>query len=181
LPDKDARRRFEQTVLPHLDAAYNLARWLSRSDEEARDIVQEAFLRAYRFFGSFHGEEARPWLLAIVRNTFLTLHHQQSQMPAEEFSEELHSFEPGIADVGMQMPQNPEEALLAQADREAVNRAMEGLPLEFREIMVMRELNGLSYKEIALIADIPIGTVMSRLARGRKLLEEALAAYVKEQ
>jgi RNA polymerase sigma-70 factor (ECF subfamily) len=146
-------RRFERLIVPHLDAAYDLARWLTRDALAAEEIVQEAYLRAYRFFDSFHGEEGRAWVLAIVRNTcFSMLDKEPPAGRFETFDEIAHSgaFDP--------MP-SAEDAALA---------------LEFRETVVLRELHGLSYREIAVVTDAPIGTVMSRLARGRLLLAKAL-------
>jgi len=169
-------KEFEAAVLPHLRAAYNLARWLCRSDHDAHDIVQEAFLRAFRFFDGFHGGDARAWLLAIVRNTTYTwLAQNRPQELGTTFDEELHSLPGYGAEEDPDRPDDNPEAILARRDaRRVVNDALDKLPLEFREVLVLRELEDLSYKEIARIAEIPIGTVMSRLARGRKLLGEFL-------
>lgn len=158
-------QRFEEIAIPHLDAAYNLARWLTRNDHDANDIVQEAFLRAYKFFDGFHGDGARPWLLTIVRNTYYTwLRQNRDRQLTDTLDEELHdSATPAAGD-------NPELFLAQSEDKKLLNRALEKLAPEFREVLVLRELEDLSYKEIARIADIPIGTVMSRLARARKLL-----------
>jgi len=155
------RARFERQVLPHVDAAYNLARWLTRNDHDAEDVLQEAMLRAYRFFGGLRGE-ARPWLLAIVRNACWSW--LQANRPAE-----LAVDEAGEPDAP-----GPESILARELDRRAVNAAIAGLPVPFREALVLRELEDFSYKDIARIAGIPIGTVMSRLARARRLLAEAL-------
>lgn len=166
--EKTRSRRFEAMVLSHLDAAYNLARWLTRSDADAQDVVQEAFLRAFRFFDGFHGDNGRAWLLGIVRNSCYTwLQRNRKQGLLIPFDEESHSLESGDAD-----PQanTPEAILEHNDDLRLLNRALETLPLEFREVVVLRDLEDLSYKEIAEVAAIPIGTVMSRLARGRKLL-----------
>jgi RNA polymerase sigma-70 factor, ECF subfamily len=170
--DRDARRtaRFEAAVLPHLDAAYNLARWLTRDDGDAEDVVQTACLRALRFFDGFAGGNARGWLLAIVRNAFyswLGQHREQEQ--AAVFDEEVHSGERTGAD--------PEAELLRHADAELLRQGFAALPLPFREVIVLREIEGLSYKEIAGIAAIPIGTVMSRLARARRHLQDYLVAH----
>jgi len=158
--------RFEEVVLPHLDAAYNLARWLTRDEQDAADVVQEAYLRALKFFDGFHGGDSRAWLLAIVRNTGYTWLRQNRALDLAVFDEELHS--------GGCEAFNPERLLLQRADRQLVRAALEELPVEFREVLVLRELEGLSYKEIAAIAGLPLGTVMSRLARARQRLEQAL-------
>ncbi len=160
---------FEQVVLPHLDAAYNLARWLTRNGHDAEDVVQEAFVRALRFFGGFHGVNGRAWLLAIVRNTcydWLRRHRPlEAAAPLDEEAE-------GAADPGP----TPEDVLIVEADRRRLREALETLPVAWREVLVLRELEGLSYKEIADVAGIRIGTVMSRLARARSGLQRQLAA-----
>ena len=168
------RARFETQVLPHLDAAYNLARWLTRNEQDAEDVVQEAFVRAMRYFATFKGGEARPWLLAIVRNTCWSW--LEKNRPAD-----VTPMEPGaleaqldIVAAGTAAEANPEVILLQSANRKLVNQALEELPVAFREVIVMREIEDLSYKEIASIAAIPIGTVMSRLARGRDLLRRSI-------
>jgi len=164
--DSQERERFEQLVLPHLDAAFNLARWLLRSRADAEDVAQEAMLRAYRFFGGFHGGDARAWLLQIVRNTCYTwLEKNRPSEMKTEFDEELH-VQPGP---------NPESLAIAGDNRERLTRALETLPPRFREVLVLRELEGCSYKEIAAITAIPIGTVMSALSRARQRLQQALA------
>jgi RNA polymerase sigma-70 factor (ECF subfamily) len=165
--DKERLARFEQTVLPHLDAAYNLARWLTRNEHDAQDVVQEAYLRAYRFFDSFRGVDGRPWLLAIVRNTCHTWLAQNRPTATTPFDEEQH----GAAAAGP----GPEARLVQGEERQLLRQALEELPAEFREVIVLRELEGLSYKEIAGIAGIPLGTVMSRLARARERLQQLLA------
>ena len=166
--EKTQQVRFEQIVLPHLDAAYNLARWLTRNDQDAEDVVQEACLRAFKFFGGFYGGDSRAWLLTIVRNTCYTwLRHNRAHELTTPFDESVHDVEcAGL---------NPEALLLHQADQQLLRRALEALPVESREVIVLRELEGLSYKEIGAIADIPLGTVMSRLARARKRLQHDLA------
>jgi RNA polymerase sigma-70 factor (ECF subfamily) len=161
--------RFEQVILPHLDAAYNLSRWLTRSDNDAEDVTQEACLRALRFFGTFQGENGRAWLLAIVRNTcntWLGRNRPHELTLAQPFDETFHS---GGGD-----ERNPDVLAMRHADRELVHQAIEELPLEYREAIVLRELEGLSYKEIAQVSEVPVGTVMSRLARARKQLEQRL-------
>jgi RNA polymerase sigma-70 factor (ECF subfamily) len=163
--DPQDRVRFEQIVLPHLDAAFNLARWLLRSRADAEDVAQEALLRAYRFFRGFHGGDARAWLLQIVRNTCYTW--LEKNRPVElmtEFDEELHQ----------QPSANPESLAIAVDNRDRLHRALESLPPRFREVLVLRELEGCSYKEIATITAIPIGTVMSALARARQRLQRSL-------
>ena len=158
---------FEEAVLPHLDAAYNLARWLTRNDADAEDVVQEAYLRAFRFFGGFHGANGRSWLLAIVRNTCYTwMQHNRSPELRISLDDDLHEIE--------SKDLNPEALLLQSADTQMVRQALEELPVEFREVLVLRELEEMSYREIASITDLPLGTVMSRLARGRKRLQLAL-------
>jgi len=160
--------RFEQTVLPHLDAAYNLARWLTGNEHDAEDVVQESYLRAVKFFGGFHGDSARPWLLAIVRNTCYTwLRRNRMDEPTTELDEGTQMID--------QTSPNPESILLAAARTELVRQALEALPAGFREIVILRELEGMSYKEIAQIASIPVGTVMSRLARARARLQKLLS------
>lgn len=173
--------RFQQAVLPHLHAAYNLARWLCRNDHDAEDIVQEASLRAFRFFDGFHGEDARAWLLAIVRNTTYTwLQQNRGHDLSTPFDEEVHSLQEGGSVTMNQADSNPEAILARDDDRGLVNRALEMLPVEFREVLVLRELEDLSYKEISSVAGIPMGTVMSRLARARRLLGECLKRMDKE-
>ncbi len=159
--------RFEQAVLPHLDAAYNLARWLTGSDHDAEDVVQEAYLRALQFFDGFRGGDGRSWLLTIVRNTTFTwLEKNRPRVPTVAFQEQVHGGE-GTAP-------GPPALLLKKEDQERVRRAVEQLPLEFREVVVLRDLEGLSYKEVAAVTGIPMGTVMSRLARARDRLEQTL-------
>ena len=167
--DHNKIRRFEQSVLPHLDAAYNLARWLTRHDLDAEDVVQESYLRAFKFFESFRGADSRPWLLAIVRNTYYTMTLQHRAGDETPFDEELHSPDPEHDD--------PEAVLLQHISAQELHDAIEELPLEYREVFVLRELEELSYKEIATIAAIPLGTVMSRLARARKRLQSTLSQY----
>lgn len=154
--------------MPHLDAAYTLARFLMRNEHDAEDVVQEASLRAFRFFGNFRGIDSRPWFLKIVRNTAFTL--LKKNRPAEMnivFDEELHGGDSPAMD--------PSLALDRAKDRQTVRAAIEQLPLEFRETLTLRELEGASYKEIADIAGVPIGTVMSRLARARQQLQMILS------
>ena len=160
--------------MPHLDAAYNLARWLTRNDHDAEDLVQEAYLRAYKFFDRFRGEHGRPWLLAVVRNTCYTwLQRHRGHAPAAEFDERIHSTDAEAL--------NPETLALRQEDVELLRRALEELPVELREVLVLGELEGLSYKEIAGIAGVPLGTVMSRLARARERLQRELTGRTHEE
>jgi RNA polymerase sigma-70 factor, ECF subfamily len=158
---------FEEVVLPHLDAAYNLARWLVRKPQDAEDIVQEAYLRAFKFFGGYQGGDARSWVLKIVRNTsYSFLEKNRPAELAEEFDEEVHTAvveQPGA-----------EAALLQSADSRMLREALDELPVNFREVIVLRELEGMSYKEIAEVKGVPMGTVMSSLARARTQLREQL-------
>jgi len=174
LDDQTRVTRFERFFVPHLDAAYNFARWLTRDERNAEDVVQEACLRAFKFIESFHGDDGRAWLLGIVRNTYYTwLKRNKVAMLAVPFDEE--SFDSGELEASGDRSANPVDQLLQEKDaKRLVNAALERLPEEFREAVVLRELEGLSYKEIAAIAGIPLGTVMSRLARARKLLLQYL-------
>jgi RNA polymerase sigma-70 factor (ECF subfamily) len=166
--ERERAELFERTVLPHLDAGYNLARWLAGNDHDAQDVAQEASLRAFRFFGSFRGGNARAWLLTIVRNTFYTwLSQNRPRETVVDIDDETLAAEDVLASAGSAGP--------GFADADAVRRAIAGLPVEFREIVILREMEGLSYKEIADLAEVPTGTVMSRLARARKLLHKRLA------
>jgi RNA polymerase sigma-70 factor (ECF subfamily) len=163
------RARFEADVMPHRDAAYNLARWILRGRAQAEDVTQEAFLRAYRSFGGFQSGNARAWLLQIVRNCCFTWLQQN------HVAEEMTEFDE------LTMPpktENPESLAMAGCDRERLQRALEDLPAHFREILVLRELEGCSYKEIAAITTRPIGTVMSALARARQQLRSLLTEPV---
>jgi RNA polymerase sigma factor (sigma-70 family) len=165
-------RRFGDIALPHLDSAYNLARWLTRNDHDAQDVVQEAYLRALRSFGGFRGDNARPWLLAIVRNTCYTWLKQHRRAEVEvPYDDDVHGGEgraEGNGDGANNA--NPESILARLDDVRLVDEALAQLPVGYREVVVLRDIEDLSYKEIALIAGLPMGTVMSRLARGRKLL-----------
>jgi RNA polymerase sigma factor (sigma-70 family) len=162
---------FEALMLPHLDAAHNFAKWLLRNEQDAQDVVQEAFLRAFQSFGGFHGSNGRAWLLAIVRNTAYTLLKKNRVADlTTPFDEEIH--------VAGHEPVSPATILEHSEDAELIREAMNELPAEFREILALRHQEGLSYKEIADIAQIPPGTVMSRLARARAKLREYLAARI---
>jgi len=159
--------RFEREILPHLDAAHNLARWLTGNDADAADVVQEACVRALGFFDGFRGDDARAWLLRIVRNTFYTWLRKNSAGKTMPFDEAVHD----VVGAG----ENPERTAIRRADGVALQRSIEALPVEFRETLVLREIEGLSYKEIAHVVGVPMGTVMSRIARARRMLREALA------
>jgi RNA polymerase sigma factor (sigma-70 family) len=165
--EQDKLARFEQSIMPHMDAAYNLARWLTSSDPDAQDVVQEAYLRAFRFFDTFRGGNSRSWLLRIVRNAFYEwLKRNGRGERVTPFVEELHDTPEETA--------TPDAQLLQKADHEVLHRAIAELPAEFRETLILRELEGLSYREIAEIAEVPLGTVMSRLARAREHLRALL-------
>jgi RNA polymerase sigma-70 factor, ECF subfamily len=164
--------RFEAIVLPHLDAAYTLARYLTRHEHDAQDVVQDAYLRAPKYFDTFRGAEAsdgRAWLLTIVRNAAFTWRRRyREEASAAEFDEQLHSD--SVAEI------DPGSTLDGDSARESLHQAIDGLPVEFREVIVLRELQGLSYKEIGEVTGVPVGTVMSRLSRARTRLQRALYA-----
>ncbi len=165
---------FEQVFLPHLTSAYNLARWLVRNDHDAEDLVQEACLRALKSFENFRGGDARAWLLTIVRNTCYTwLEQNRVQDRITAFDEELHTAE--------QQSRNPEALLLESMDARLIQKALEELPREFREAIVLREMEGMSYNEIAGLCGVPLGTVMSRLARARQRLERYFSGLVNKE
>jgi RNA polymerase sigma-70 factor, ECF subfamily len=162
-------RVFEETVLPHLDAAFNYARWLTRDDGEAEDVVQDACVRAMRFFSSLRDDDARAWLFAIVRNTWYSRLSHRARMTETPLFDSTRDERPDAA-------LDPEARLLQQRTVAHVRDALEQLPVDFREVIVLREIEGLSYKEIAAVVRVPIGTVMSRLARARERLLAALQA-----
>jgi RNA polymerase sigma-70 factor (ECF subfamily) len=164
----DKRRRFEAQALPHLDAAYNLARWLARSSGDADDIVQEAMMRAYRGFDGFRGGDAKPWLLAIVRNCFFTAAVQARQKMKVPLPEDGAAQCDAFIDEGP----DPERAIIQAQQGRKLNEVIAALPREFREVLILREMEDLSYRDIAQVTDAPIGTIMSRLARARALLKE---------
>jgi RNA polymerase sigma-70 factor, ECF subfamily len=168
--DDETRQRFEGLALQHLDAAYNLARWLTRNEHDAQDVVQEAWLRAMRYFSGFRGEQFRPWWLTIVRHTcygwLKTNRPFDLVAPGDEDGSATESAAPASDE--------PHEIAVRNADRAQINNAIAALPIDYREVLVLRELEDLSYKDIARIADVPIGTVMSRLSRARSLLRQAL-------
>jgi RNA polymerase sigma-70 factor (ECF subfamily) len=159
--------RFEELVLPHLDAAHNLARWLTRNPDDAEDVAQEACVRALKYIGALRANDARPWFLTIVRHAFYDW--CKRNRPAEIARDDGTAIETAIDDAAI----DPEQAALRSADSRMLANAVAALPLAYREVLVMRELEELSYKEIARIADTPIGTVMSRLARARGLLQRS--------
>jgi len=161
---------FEEAALPHLDAAYNLARWFTRNDKDAEDVVQESYLRALRHFAAFQGGDARPWLLAIVRNTYYSWIRQNRVLDLDaDFDDEIYMQTSDDLD--------PEMLLVREVDKQMLRSALEKLPAEFREVIVLREFEEFSYKQIADVVKIPIGTVMSRLARARERLKQILVNY----
>jgi len=157
---------FERSILPHLDAAYNLARWLTRNTHDAEDIVQEAYLRAFRFFDSFQGGDGKAWLLAVVRNTCITWRHREQGAPQVPFDEAVHA-------AGNRAP-DAESRLVKDAAFAYVRDCLEALPAEFREVLVLRELEEMPYRDIAAATSLPAGTVMSRLSRARRRLAECI-------
>lgn len=157
---------FEEAMLPHIGAALNLARWLTRNDADAEDVVQESYLRALKSFGGFHGSDGRPWLLMIVRHTCYTWLKRNRSAEVTDFDEAIHVKETDEPD--------PEASLVRSSEERLLRDALKNLPVEYREVLVMRELEELSYKEIAAAAELPLGTVMSRLARARKKLQASL-------
>lgn len=165
MSDNEQQAKFERIVMPHLDAAYNLARWLAGNDHDAQDIAQEACMRAFRFVAACRNSDGRAWLLTIVRNTAFSW--LKKNRPAAVISIDDDEF-------AEMEDQSDATGAVRSADTAALRAALEALPLEFREALVMREMEGLSYKEIAEVADVPIGTVMSRLARARRHLQGAL-------
>jgi RNA polymerase sigma factor (sigma-70 family) len=169
----DERGQFERVTLPHLDAAYNLARWLTKDQHAAEDVVQEAYYRAARYFGSFRGGDGRAWLLSVVRRAaFDWLTKQRAQL-AVVFNEDAHDRGDDSA--------NPVFLAVQKCDQALVRKALEELPPQLREAIVLRELEGLSYQEIATVTEVPIGTVMSRIARGRQQLQVRLTALSGEE
>ena len=158
---------FEETVLPHLDAAFNYARWLTRNDADAEDVVQDACVRAMRFFSSLRDDDARAWLFTIVRNAWYSRVSRKANVAEGTRLNDGQDERPDNA-------LDPEERLLQQHTIALVRAALEQLPVDFREAIVLREIEGLSYREIAEVAGVPIGTVMSRLARARERLQTIL-------
>jgi RNA polymerase sigma factor (sigma-70 family) len=172
LQEPSKRARFEEIILPHLGAAYNLARWLTGDDHDAADVVQEAFLRAFKGFDTYRGADGRAWLLAVVRNTCHTWLKKRARHVTASYDEEVH----GPSDAF-----NPETLLVQKASVELVREVLEELPALIREVVVLRELEGLSYREIAAITDVPLGTVMSRLSRARARLRQCLTARLSKE
>ena len=170
--DPVSAQRFETLVLPHIDSAFNVARWLTRNDQDAQDVVQEAYLRALRFFDGYRGGDARAWLLSIVRNTFNTwcAQNRGNATNTTVFDEDQHSPQVDATD----LENSPEAMLIRNQSQRRVHQALRNLRLEYREVIVLRELEEMSYKEIAFIVGIPMGTVMSRLGRARQQLAAML-------
>jgi RNA polymerase sigma-70 factor (ECF subfamily) len=175
LTDRNSIRRFEQFALQHLDAAYNLARWLTRNDHDAEDAVQEAYLRAFKYFDGFAGGNGRAWILAIVRHASYDLLNRNRRTDAAPFDEAVDAIDP---DMDRAAASDPEALLLRASDGRLLNELVAGLPTGFREVIVLRELEDMSYREISDVVGIPVGTVMSRIARGRALLRKA---WIKHQ
>jgi RNA polymerase sigma-70 factor (ECF subfamily) len=173
MSDDENRRRFEQIAMPHLDAAYNLARWLTHNEHDAQDVVQDALMRAMRYMASFRGESARAWLLQIVRHTCYSW--LKENRPAAMLA--LDDSDDTWQEIAAPAASEPPAIAMRKADRVQINQAIAALPVAFREVLVLRELEDLSYADIARIAEIPIGTVMSRLARARGLMRTALTDH----
>lgn len=165
---KEKLKNFDSAVLAHLPSAFGLARWYVRNEDDAKDLVQEAMLRAFRAFDGFRGDDGRVWLLTIIRNLHLsTVSRKHPEQTV--FDEEIHILRESF--------QNPEVLLFRNLDGQHVRQAIEKLGEEFREVLVLREIEGLSYKEIAEVTEAPLGTVMSRLARAREQLRQTLVPY----
>ena len=171
----DERRRFEAQVLPHLDAAYRFARWLSSVPGHADDVVQDAMLRAFRGYGAFRGDDPRAWLFAIVRNCHITLLTQQRRRAAEPLPDELDESA-ALIETGV----GPEVEALRRDDHRMLDKLLAALSEEYREVLVLRELSEMNYRDIATVANIPVGTVMSRLARARAALKAQWQRHFKE-
>lgn len=174
--DETAKRQFKTLVMPHLDDAYTLARYLTRNAQDADDVVQDAYLRAFKFFAGFKGDNPRAWLLAIVRNCFYSWLKARPRGQAESLSDiELDDLDSAsvTTDLWTNATDDPETTLARIDDAVTVRSLVESLPALFREVLVLREMDDLSYREIAEITGVPIGTVMSRLARARALFKTA--------
>ena len=176
-PNPELRQRFESLALPHLDAAFNLARWLTGNSHDAQDVVQDAYLRAMRYFESFRGDRFRPWLLQIVRHTCYTWLRENRPAEVVSFDTADEQWPEALAPAA----DEPHSMALRNADRAQINQAISALPVLYREVLVLRELDDLPYLDIARIADIPVGTVMSRLARARGLMQAALRSNFRPQ
>jgi len=180
--DASIRRvRFEREVLPHLDAAYNLARWLLRNDQDAEDVTQDSMLRAYRFFDGFRGANAKAWLLAIVRNasySWLARKRLNTSVVGADVPRHLDDADPAEAAA---TDETPESLLAVKVELTVLQGSLDELPVEYREVLVLRELEELSYKEISAAIDVPLGTVMSRLSRARALLQRKLALRLRKE
>ena len=170
--DQNKRAQFEQVILPHLNAAFNLARWLTKDDHAAEDVVQEAYYRAARYFGSFRGGDGRAWILGVVRRASFDWLARRGRSVALMLDGELQDREDESSD--------PVSQAIRRDDLELVRAALEELPPQLREVIVLRELEGMSYQAIAAVVEIPIGTVMSRLSRGRKQLQHRLSSRSEE-
>ena len=179
MPASTSLPEFEQTLREHLSAAHHLARWLTRTQADAEDVLQEAFLRAFRSFDRFRPDSPRAWLLRLVRNCCYDLHKQREREGEAALEEE--ALPPDVASPVLGMAaENPERRLLRMADARALEDALRDLPPEYREVFLLREIEGLAYKEIAEVAGVPIGTVMSRLSRARAQLRASIVAGEKE-
>lgn len=172
-----ARRRraeFERLFLPQLSSAYNFARWLTRDSQDAEDLVQEAFLKAFRAFDSYAGGDSNAWLLRTLRNTYLTWLKQRQKQNVIMLKDAYRNSEvPDLSEAAI-LPQRPDDVLAQKTDRDRIHAAIAELPQQFREVIVLRELEGLSYRQIGGIVGVPVGTVMSRLSRGRRKLHDLL-------
>ena len=186
--EPDRAQAFERVALPHLPAAFRLARWLARDPHDAEDVLQEAYLRAFRYFESFsgkdeeRGEDARTWLLSIVRNTFRTYREKNPAPTAGDGADTTRlAVDGGDGVLAGRRESAPDEKAAGSSERSKIDAAILALPAEFREVIVLRELEGLSYKEIAAVARIPIGTVMSRLSRAREDLRRVLSSSLGDE
>lgn len=174
---KPSRRRFEQTMLPHLAAAYNLALWLLRHPQDAEDVVQDAYLKAYNAFDQFAGDNGAAWILKIVRNTCMTLLKQKKNHKVVRLETVASGSESVLPEQMLSgSGGRPETDAIVQSERAAVHKAISQLPVDYREVIILREFEDLGYQQIADITDVPIGTVMSRLSRARKRLGKLLLA-----